>query len=74
LSPQTPDLESRLEKLETLAAYQEQAIEDLNAVVTGQRREIEQLQRQLARLSDEVQEIGADPALAGRREPPPPHY
>jgi len=67
-------LESRIEALETLVAYQDKTIEDLNAALTAQFTELEQIKRHMARLGDQMQEIGSHPALQPEREPPPPHY
>ncbi len=64
----------RLEKLEAIVAYQEQAIEDLNKTVTQQWAEIAQLKRLLGNIGDRVREIADNPALAEAPEPPPPHY
>lgn len=69
-----PELEARIEKLETTVAYQEQVIDDLNATVTSQWQEIDLLKRQLSKLSEQVREVEANPALASQDEPPPPHY
>jgi SlyX protein len=68
------ELEARIEKLETTVAYQEQVIDDLNGTVTSQWQEIDALKRQLAKLSEQVREVEANPALAPQDEPPPPHY
>jgi SlyX protein len=68
------NLEARLEKLETLASYQEQAIEDLNATITRQWDEIAALKRQLGNLAERLRELSDNPALAGPPDPPPPHY
>ncbi len=65
---------SRLEKLETTVAYQEQAIEDLNKMVIAQAEEIARLKRLVANLGDRLREIADNPALADPPEPPPPHY
>ena len=64
----------RLEKLETQIAYQEQAIEDLNRVITEQWAEIAALKRLCGNLGERVREIADNPALAEAPEPPPPHY
>lgn len=64
----------RIEKLETTVAYQEQAIEDLNATITAQWAEIASLKRLLGNLGERVREIADNPALAEAPEPPPPHY
>jgi SlyX protein len=67
-------LESRVEALETALAYQEQTIEDLNAALNLQAREIETLKRDLARLGAHLRDVAAHPALTPEQEPPPPHY
>lgn len=64
----------RLEKLETTIAYQEQAIEDLNKVITNQWAEIAQLKRLVGDLGQRLREISDNPALQEPPEPPPPHY
>lgn len=67
-------LSARLDKLETLVAFQEQAIEDLNKTITDQWKEIAALQRLVSNYADALREIQANPALSGAPEPPPPHY
>lgn len=66
--------DARLEKLETQIAYQEQAIEDLNRVITEQWSEIAALKRLIGNIGERVREISDNPALAEPPEPPPPHY
>lgn len=62
---------SRLDALEALVAHQDRTITELNDAITAQWRKIDALERQLARLDAEIQNISAprDPS-----EPPPPHY
>ncbi len=70
----TERLSARIDTLETRLAYQDQVVEDLNRIVTAQWTQIESLAREIARLSDRVQQAedrGAGPAGP---EPPPPHY
>lgn len=67
-------LEARVEALESTIAYQDQAIEDLNAALTLQAREIEALRRELDRLSAHLRDVALHPALTPEQEPPPPHY
>lgn len=67
-------LTARLDALEVKAAFQEQTIEDLNATITAQWREIERLARLLQRLEDEMRESAAAAGTANLPEPPPPHY
>ncbi|HEY4199951.1 MAG TPA: SlyX family protein [Devosiaceae bacterium] len=72
--PDRDDLAVRIDKLETLLAYQEQTFEDLSKVVTEQWQEIAGLKRQLAKLTDQLRTVEAHPALAPQDEAPPPHY
>ncbi len=62
---------SRLVSLETLVAHQDKTITELNDAITAQWRKIDALERQVAKLHVEIQNIGVprDPT-----EPPPPHY
>ena len=62
----------RLERLESRVAFQDQTIEDLNAVITEQWTVIEQLRRKLEVMEEQVRSGSfiADPSS----EKPPPHY
>ncbi|MBU1306724.1 MAG: SlyX family protein [Alphaproteobacteria bacterium] len=66
------DHTDRLEALETRIAYQDQTIEELNATITAQWRQIDLLTRKLDTLEQQVRSGVhiADPST----EPPPPHY
>ena len=68
------ELATRIEKLETLVAFQEQTIEDLNTTVTDQWKALELVKRELASLGAQVRDVEAHPALSVAPEAPPPHY
>ena len=61
----------RLEAVEARCAHQDLAIAELNEVITTQWKQIDLLERKLARLQDELQNMA--PTRDGP-EPPPPHY
>jgi SlyX protein len=65
-------LNDRIEALETRAAYQDKMLDDLNATITDQWKQIERLTRQIARLEEQLQDLRAT-APGGEQEPPP-HY
>jgi SlyX protein len=66
------DLGERIDALEARAMYQEATIEQLNATITAQWKQIDTLTRQLAALTERLQEAEANaPAPANER---PPHY
>ena len=67
------ELSARIEALEVRITYQDRIIEDLNASVTAQWREIDNLTKQMARIADQVREIEQN-APPGEADPPPPHY
>lgn len=66
------DHAERLERLESRIAFQDQTIEDLNAIITEQWTVIEQLRRRLEVMEEQVRSGSyiADPAS----DKPPPHY
>lgn len=62
---------SRLDALETLVAHQENIIAELNDAITAQWRKIDALERLVAKLHVEIQNVGSP---RNTSEPPPPHY
>jgi SlyX protein len=73
LEPDIATLVRRIEALEMDAAHRGQVIDDLNAAITAQWKEIDGLKRQLSRLTEQMAELEA-PSRDGAPEPPPPHY
>jgi SlyX protein len=71
MSDDHPDHSARLDALEAHVAHQERTIVELNEVITLQWRRIDALERRVAQLREEFQNI-APPRDAP--EPPPPHY
>jgi SlyX protein len=66
------ELSERIDALEARLAYQDQTIEQLNETITAQWKQIDALTRQLAALTDRLQEAEANaPSPANER---PPHY
>jgi SlyX protein len=75
MSDKTSDittLAERIDLLETRLTFQDETIETLNKTVTQQWIKIDALTRQLANLSDRLQE--AETAVPGAANEPPPHY
>ena len=69
---ETQILAARIDALEIRVAHQDQTNEDLNATITDQWKQIEDLAYRVSRLVDELREVesrGGDGP-----EPPPPHY
>ena len=66
-------LNARIDALETRLTYQDRMLEDLNETIARQWKEIGGLNRQIARLDDQLREVQAG-AGAGEGPEPPPHY
>lgn len=67
-------LSARVDALEISKSHQDRAIEDLSEALAAQWKQIETLNRQVARLSEQLEEAAAAGAGGGEVEPPPPHY
>ena len=66
------ELSARVDALESRVTYQDETIEQLNATLTAQWKQIDALMRQLAVLSERLRAAEANaPAPASER---PPHY
>ena len=66
------ELSERVDALESRLAYQDQTIEQLNETITAQWKQIDALTRQLAALTERLQEAEADRPAPGNERPP--HY
>ena len=66
-------MEQRLEAVECKLAFVEDLVEQLNAVVSSQQRQIDALERQLTQLQERIRQ-GETPLARPEEEAPPPHY
>lgn len=66
--------ETRIEDLETRAAYQEQTIDEMSEMIAAQWKEIDALNRKLARLEAKLEAAIETLRQPDQPEPPPPHY
>ncbi len=73
IMPDIAALVRRIEALEMQVAHSDRIVDDLNATITAQWKEIDGLQGQLRRLTDRMAEMES-PSSDGAPEPPPPHY
>jgi SlyX protein len=67
------EVSDRIDALEARLMYQDNTIEVLNQTITEQWREIDALKRQIARLSDRLEQVQSAGAT-GPADEPPPHY
>jgi SlyX protein len=66
------ELSERIDALESRLAYQDDTIEQLNATITAQWKQIDTLTRQLAALTERLQDAEANAASPANERPP--HY
>ncbi len=66
------ELSERIEALESRLMYQDDTIEQLNQTITAQWKQIDALTRQVAALSERLQE--AEASAPGPTNERPPHY
>ena len=65
-------MSERIDALESRLAYQDQTIEQLNETITAQWKQIDALTRQLAALTERLQDAEANVPLPANERPP--HY
>jgi len=65
--------DSRLDELEEKASFQEDALQQLNNALVGQQVRIDQLEKTVQMLTEQLRSLGSDQA-SPEDEPPPPHY
>jgi SlyX protein len=66
------ELSERIDALESRLMYQDETIEQLNATITAQWKQIDALTRQLTALSERLQEAETNHAAPANERPP--HY
>lgn len=69
-----PALEQRLTDLEIKASFQEDALDQLNAVVVRQQRQIDALLQEVAQLRQQQPDADAPRPFRSLRDDLPPHY
>jgi SlyX protein len=67
-------LAARIDGLEIRIAHQDHTIEELNATITDQWKQIEDLTYRLTRLAEQVREVESSAGVSDGPEPLPPHY
>jgi SlyX protein len=67
-------MEERLTDIEIQLMHQDNMIQELNQVVTGQQREIDRLTADVALLKEQLQLMSPSVQKDPADEEPPPHY
>jgi len=74
MSEPLAELIKRIDELESQLAFQDELHENLNNIVARQDREILDLKRQFALLSERIKEVGEGVPGLGPQDETPPHY
>ena len=71
-----PEIEARLDELESRLAFQDDALEILNETVARQDRELLRIELQLKTLADKLRDLVESSSVTGESSghEPPPHY
>ncbi len=72
MTSETEALGDRIDALEIRLSFQDETIETLNKTITAQWQQIDALTRQVAGLTERLQE--AENNAPGATDEPPPHY
>ena len=67
-------LEDRLVELETKLAFQEDTLQELNNVIVGQQRLIDELAEKVRQLEARLKDLQPSLVATPQEETPPPHY
>ncbi|MDQ6970906.1 MAG: SlyX family protein [Mariprofundus sp.] len=67
-------IESRLIELETKISYQDHVIGELNDVVIRQQTQIDQLEKSMLRVHEQLKQSTGSDIARPDEEVPPPHY
>jgi len=66
-------MEQRIEQLETRVAFQDETLNRLSDIIASQRKELDQLQQEMAELKDRFRELRLSGVTPQEPETPP-HY
>lgn len=69
-----PSLSARVERLEAALAHSDRTVEDLNRMVVGQWKLIDELTLRVRALTEQMLELDERGSGSRPADPPPPHY
>lgn len=67
-------MENRVVELENKLIFQEQAVNELNDVITDQQKQLDMLREAIKILNMRVASASQTTTVSEEKEPPPPHY
>jgi len=67
-------MENKIIDLQSKLAFQDEAIHELNEVITDQQSQLDQLREQIRILELRIANVTQASVSPAEKEPPPPHY
>ncbi|MCW8901526.1 MAG: SlyX family protein [Gammaproteobacteria bacterium] len=67
-------MENKIIDLESKLAFQDQAIHELNEVITDQQQQLDRLREEIRLLNLRIASVAENSGVSEEKEPPPPHY
>ena len=67
-------MENKIINLESKLAFQDEAINELNEVITDQQQQLNQLREEIRLLNLRIVSVAESSGTSEEKEPPPPHY
>ena len=67
-------MENKIIDLQSKLAFQDEAINELNEVITDQQSQLDQLREEIRLMSLRIASVAEASNVTEEKEPPPPHY
>ena len=67
-------MENKIIDLESKLVFQDEAINELNIVITDQQQQLDQLREEIRLLNLRIASVAQSAVVSEEKEPPPPHY
>lgn len=67
-------MENKIIELQSKLAFQDEAINDLNEVITDQQNQLDKLREEIRLLGLRISSVAETSNVSEEKEPPPPHY
>jgi len=67
-------MENKIIELQSKLAFQDETINELNAVITDQQQQLDQLREEIRLLGLRIASVAESSSVSDEKEAPPPHY
>jgi len=67
-------MENKIIELQSKLVFQDETINELNAVITDQQQQLDQLREEIRLLGLRIASVAESSSVSDEKEAPPPHY